>query len=140
MKIDFPRIPFIKDYKLFKQLAELGEKLVALHLLQSPGLEKPVAKFQGKDGNLVEKREYKDGRVYINDIQYFEGIDLEVWNYHIGGYQVLDKWLKDRKGRYLSAEDIKHYCRIVTALAKTIEIQKEIDTLYPGVEKNLIHG
>lgn len=56
----------------------------------------------------------------------------------IGGYQVLDKWLKDRKKRILSMEEIKHYCRVVTALATTIEIQAEIDMLYPDIEKNLI--
>jgi hypothetical protein len=59
-----------------------------------------------------------------------------VWNYHIGGYQVLYKYLKDRKTRML--DDAPRYCRIVTALSKTIEIQKQIDELYPEVEKELI--
>jgi hypothetical protein len=67
-------------------------------------------------------------RVYINETQYFENVVPDVWAYQIGGYQVLDKWLKDRKGRFLSAADSWHYSRIVTALAKTIAIQTEIDT------------
>lgn len=138
LKIDFPRVPFTKDYKLFQKLAKLGEQLVELHLLKSKELKKPIAKFQGRNDNLVEKREYKNERVYINDTQYFEGIKLEVWNYQIGGYQVLDKWLKDRKSRVLSAEDIKHYCKVVTALTKTIELQKQIDKSYPKVEQTLI--
>lgn len=140
LKIDFPRIPFTKDYELFKKLAELGQQLVDLHLLKSPELNNPVAKFYGQNGSYVEKREYeeKEQRVYINELQYFSGIAPEVWNYQIGGYQVLDKWLKDRKGRTLSAEDVKHYCQVVTALSKTIEVQKEIDKLYLRVEDALV--
>ena len=72
----------------------------------------------------------------MNTTQYFNGITPEVWNYHIGGYQILDKWLKDRKGRVLSAEDVKHYCRVATALARTIEVEVKIDELYLGAEKN----
>jgi len=66
--------------------------------------------------------------------QYFEGIEKDVWEYQIGGYQVLDKWLKDRKGRKLSLEEIKHYCQVVTALKRTIEVQAKIDDLYPEIE------
>ena len=78
----------------------------------------------------------KDGRVYINGGRWFEGVAPEVWEYRIGGYQVCDKWLKDRKGRMLQLDDIKHYCRVVTALSKTIEIQRKIDALYGEVEKD----
>lgn len=140
LKIDFPRVPFTKDYNLFKQIAELGEQLVNLHLLKSPELNTPISKFHGGNGNLVEKRmfEEKAKRVYINNQQYFDNIDSTIWNYFIGGYQVLDKWLKDRKGRNLSSEDIKHYCKIVSALSRTVEVQKSIDELYPGIEKSLI--
>jgi hypothetical protein len=140
LKIDFPKIPFTKNYQLFQKLAALGEQLANLHLLKSSELNQPIAKFNGKDGNRVQKPVYDDKqkRVYINGEQYFEGAEKEVWNYNIGGYQVLDKYLKDRKGRTLSAEEIKHYCHIVTILAKTIEIQKEIDKLYPSIEKELI--
>ncbi len=103
-------------------------------------LNDPICRFQGKGDNRVEKQTHspKEKRVYINKTQYFEGVEPEVWEYQIGGYQVLDKWLKDRKKRILSLEDIKHYCRVVTALAKTIEIQGEIETLYSEIEKNII--
>ncbi|MBW2002271.1 MAG: hypothetical protein JRI30_07135 [Deltaproteobacteria bacterium] len=70
--------------------------------------------------------------------QYFEGITKEIWEYQIGGYQVCNKWLKDRKKRFLSLDDIKHYCKIVTSLQKTIEVQKAIDDIYPEVEKKTI--
>jgi hypothetical protein len=88
--------------------------------------------------NKVEKVTYKEGKVLLNKDQYFEGVTAEVWKYQIGGYQVCDKWLKDRKGRMLSLEDIKHYCKVVTAINNTIEIQKEIDNLYPEIEKEFI--
>jgi len=80
----------------------------------------------------------EERRVYINKTQYIEGVEPEVWEYQIGGYQVLDKWLKDRKGRSLCLEHIRHYCRVVIALAKTIQVQAEIDILYPEIEQHLI--
>jgi len=125
LKINFPRIPFTKNYNLFKGMAEFGERLVDLHLLKSTELEPPLCKFQGKGDNRVEKIEYdeKEKRIYFNEKQYFEGISQVIWQYQIGSYQVCRKWLKDRKGRCLSLEDITHYCRIVAALQKTIEIQ-----------------
>ncbi len=139
LKTDFPRIPFTKDYKLFNNIAEYGKELIDLHLLKSKDLDQFVTKLQGKGDNKIEKLKYseKEKRVYINQTQCFEGITKEIWQYQIGGYQVCDKWLKDRKGRSLSLEDIKHYCKIITALQKTIEIQKTIDDIYPKVEKAL---
>ncbi|MBI5893254.1 MAG: N-6 DNA methylase [Deltaproteobacteria bacterium] len=134
LKIDFPRLPFTSDYKLFKKMAEYGEKLVGLHLLKGAEIDIPVAKFQGKGNDKVEKLKYEKGKLHINKDQYFEGISPEVWEYQIGGYQVLDKWLKDRKDRMLSLDDIKHYCQIVTSIAETIETQKEIDKIYQKVE------
>ena len=88
----------------------------------------------------VEKPVYKEKekRVYINAGQYFEGIEKEVWNYQIGGYQVMDKWLKSRKGRALSYEDIVHYCKIAAALQNTIAIQKMLDTLYSEAERSTL--
>ncbi|MEW6409289.1 MAG: type ISP restriction/modification enzyme [Nitrospirota bacterium] len=140
LKIDFPRVPFTKDYKLFSKMAELGEKLVDLHLMKSSELDPPVAKLQGKGDNKVEKLKYddKERHLYVNQNQYFKGITKEVWQYQIGGYRVCDKWLKDRKGRRLSLDDIKHYCKIITSLQKTIKIQKVIDNIYPEVEKETV--
>jgi len=139
LKIDFPRVPFTADYKLFKKLGELGKELADLHLLKSPALDPPVAKYQGSGANdRIEKITYKEDeqRIYINKDKYFEGVPPEVWNYHIGGYQVLQKYLKDRKGRNM--DDAPRYCRIVTALSKTIEIQVHIDEIYLEIEKELV--
>jgi predicted helicase len=139
LKIDFPRVPFTKDYELFKRMAEYGNRLIDLHLFKSSDLDLPIAKFQGKGNDRVEKVRYdnKAGLLYINEAQYFEGISNDVWGYQIGGYQVCDKWLKDRKGRVLSLDEIQTYCRIVTAIQKTIEIQKAIDEVYQKAEGEL---
>lgn len=140
LKIDFPRVPFTRNHELFEKAADLGRRLVDLHLLRSSELDQPIARFQGRGDNSVEKPRYNSSehRVYINGDQYFEGVAQPVWQYQIGGYQALDKWLKDRKGRKLNLEEIRHYCHVVTALVKTIEVQSEVDALYPEVEKNLI--
>jgi predicted helicase len=140
LKIDFPRIPFTKDYKIFFKMAEYGQILVDLHLLKSKELDSPIVKFEGKGDNKVEKLKYIENEklLFINKSQYFLGITNEVWQYQIGGYQVCDKWLKDRKGRTLSLDDIVHYCKIATALQKTIDIQREIDSIYPEVDKDII--
>jgi predicted helicase len=139
LKIDFPRIPFTSNYDLFIEMGKLGKELVALHLLKSSELDSPIAKYQGSgDNDRIEKVTYKEDeqRIYINREKYFEGVTPEVWNYHIGGYQVSHKYLKDRKGRMM--EDAPCYCRIVTALYKTIVIQKQIDNIYPEIEKILL--
>ena len=139
LKIDFPKVPFTKDYKLFKKMSEYGNRLVNLHLLKSQELDSPIARFQVEGGNRVEKPKYDDktGRVHINEEQYFEGIPQAVWSYQIGGYQVCDKWLKDRKERVLSLDEIQIYCRIVTAISQTIEIQKKIDEIYGKIENTI---
>jgi predicted helicase len=136
LMIDFPRVPFTKDYNLFKKMSEYGNRLLDLHLLKSSELDSPIAKFQGQGDNRVEKPRYDDKAeyVYINKTRYFEGITQDVWTYQIGGYQVCDKWLKDRKKRILSLDEIQTYCRIVTSIQKTKEIQKAIDLIFDRIE------
>jgi predicted helicase len=138
LKGDFPRIPFTRDFKLFLKMGEFGKRLVDLHLLKSKEIDPPIAKFRGKGESRVEKVSYQKSKSLINKDRYFEGVTEEIWKYQIGGYQVCDKWLKDRKGRILSLDDIKHYCKVATALSKTMDIQKEIDNLYPEIEKEII--
>jgi len=131
LKIDFPRVPFTKNYEIFKKIGLLGKELVSLHLLKSEKLNNPVSKFEGEGNNIVKYVKYDENKksVFINENQYFTNIDKEVWEYMIGGYQVLYKWLKDRKGRFLSLDEILIYAKIVTSLKYTIELQKEIDTI-----------
>ncbi len=137
LKIDFPRVPFTKDYLLFIQLGKLGKQLADIHLLKSKELDKTISKFPIGGSNKVEKPNYEGGKVWINKEQYFGDVKEEVWQYQIGGYQVCEKWLKDRKGRVLTLDEILTYCKIVTALSKTIELQNEIDKYFENVERTV---
>ena len=134
LRTDFPRVPFTADGALFRQMATLGRQLMDLHLLRSPALATPLVKYQGQGSDMVEKARYdaQTQRVYINADKYFEGITPAMWEYQIGGYQVLEKYLKDRKGRRL--DDPVRYIRIATAIAHTMDIQQQIDEIYPQVE------
>lgn len=80
-----------------------------------------------KDEILHFVQNDEQGRVYINPTQCFDSIPLEAWNFHIGGYQVLEKWLKDRRGRILTAADREHYRKVVKAIVETVRIMGEID-------------
>ena len=131
LKIDFPRVPLTSDRKLFAGLAEKGRELAALHLMESAALNTLVTTFTVSGSHRVEKVRYdkKTQRVFINKDQYFEGVPPQAWEFCIGGYQVCQKWLKDRKGRELSWEDQQHYQKIVVALQETIRLMGEIDAL-----------
>ena len=110
----------------------LGKELVDFHLLRTPRVDQFITGYPIAGDHLVEKVQYASGNVWINPIQYFEGVPEAVWNFKIGGYQVCDKWLKDRKGRKLSGEDINHYQRVVVALKETIRLMAEVDEAIPG--------
>ncbi|TAE97810.1 MAG: N-6 DNA methylase [Oscillatoriales cyanobacterium] len=136
LKIDFPRLPLTSDNEVFTTLAKKGEELVALHLMKSQKLNKVITKYPVSGDNAVTQVTYNESerRVYINKQQYFEGIFPEVWGFKIGGYQVLDKWLKDRKkaNRSLSFDEVLHYQRVVVAMKETMQIMAEIDDVIPG--------
>jgi predicted helicase len=127
LKIDFPRVPYPKDQKQFFELAKLGQELRRLHLLESPKIDKPITTYSESGDDIVEKVEFKDGRVYINKTQYFGDVPKEAWEFYIGGYQPAQKWLKDRKSRTLSAADIEHYQKIIVAFMETEKIMSSID-------------
>jgi predicted helicase len=141
LKTDFPRVPFTKDFKLFQSLAHKGAELVELHLLESNKLAKSIVKCEGSGNLRVLEASYdsKKLRVYVNPDKHFTGVPSDVWQYHIGGYQVAEKWLKDRKGRTLTSDEVAHYCKVITALAETIKIQETLDVLFKQVEKSLLN-
>lgn len=129
LKIDFPRIPLPESEAEFVRLGELGHQLIDLHLMHNADSWPLATQFpvggDCKVDNLKAVSNKDDGysvEVYINDTQYFSGVPTAAWNAYIGGYQPAQKWLKDRKGRNLSFEDIMHYCRIIYALAETQRI------------------
>jgi predicted helicase len=136
LKIDFPRLPLTRDNEIFTALAKKGEELVALHLMKSKNLNKVITKYPVNGDNAVSEVTYNESerRIYINKQQYFEGVPAEVWAFKVGGYQVLDKWLKDRKkaNRSLSFDDVLHYQRVVVVLKETMQIMAEIDEVIPG--------
>ncbi len=129
LKIDFPRVPLTGELDLFRVLAQLGGELTTLHLLESPKLAQPITELVGSRNPEVEKISWSQHTVWVNKAQTtgFQGVREDVWNFHIGGYQVCEKWLKDRKGRTLSKDDIVHYQKIVVALSETIRLMAEID-------------
>ncbi|WP_107806499.1 type ISP restriction/modification enzyme [Nodularia spumigena] len=135
LKIDFPRLPLTTNQTLFNSLAEKGEELVNLHLMKSTTLKNLITTFANEGNNQVSEVTYNSElqRVYINKQSYFTDIPQHIWEFKIGGYQVLDKWLKDRKNanRVLSDDEIIHYQKIVVALTETLRLMQEIDNLIP---------
>lgn len=155
LKSDFPRIPTPNDRATFADLVTLGRQLVALHLLrpdEAPILETPGIRFAGTGDARVEKGypKYENGKVMINGSRWFEDVPKATWEFHVGGYQACEKWLKDRAGkggkkpslgRVLTDEDILHYRRVVVALTETRHLMAEIDAViekhggWPGAFK-----
>ena len=129
LKIDFPRVPYPKNAQTFWQLVKLGGDIRQVHLLESPVPEKYTTQYPVSGNNLVDKIKLEDGKVFINETQYFNNVPAIAWNFYIGGYQPAQKWLKDRKGRALDFEDILHYQKIIAALAKTDKLMKDIDKI-----------
>jgi type I restriction-modification system DNA methylase subunit len=127
LKMDFPRINFVKNYEVFVNISDIGRALIDLHLMTTK--LKTNVTFDVAGTNAVKLVKYQEGRAYINEAQYFDGIPEGVWNFYIGGYQVLDKWLKSRKGRELSSIEIEHFLQVVEVIKKTIKFMKEIDGL-----------
>lgn len=129
LKIDFPRIPYPKDVDTFWKLVNLGGEIRELHLMESPALEKYITQYPVDGSNVVGKPKYENGKVFINDTQYFDHVPQVAWDFYIGGYQPAQKWLKDRKERTLEFADILHYQKIIIALSETDRLMKEIDQI-----------
>ena len=128
LAIDFPIIPFPTSKDNLSSLISLGNKIKKAHLMEFK--EKVDTCFEySNDNNVVEKCKFENGSVIINNSQEFSNVTADDWNYTIGGYQVLHKWLKDRKGLNLTSEDITHYEKIIFAIRKSREIMAEIDSI-----------
>ncbi len=134
LKIDFPRVPYPKDKETFWQLVKLGGELRQIHLMESPKVDQYITNYPIDGNNEVGKVKYENEKVWINESQYFDKVPQIAWEFYIGGYQPAQKWLKDRKGRTLSYEDILHYQKIIVALTETDRLMKEIDSI--KIEKN----
>lgn len=132
LKIDFPRVPYPEDKAVFWKLVDLGRELRSIHLLESPKVHDFITTFSEGGSNVVEKGypKYKDGNVSINESQYFGNVTAVAWNFYIGGYQPAQKWLKDRRERELSTEDIAHYQQMIVALSETDRLMGEVDDVW----------
>jgi hypothetical protein len=152
LRRDFPRVPLTSSLELFRKLVAVGTQLTLLHLLETPeGVQSSIS-YPVPGRNVIEpghprylapgeadpatSTPLQAGRVYISGDkpkakergQYFDGIPPDVWSFHIGGYQVCEKWLKDRRGRVLSPDEIDHYGNVISVLVQTIHHAAEIDS------------
>jgi len=129
LKIDFPRIPYPPSPEVFRQVSEKGEQLRRVHLMEPAAIGDAPYTYEGEGDDVVASGypKWDSGKVYINKDQYFTDVPKIAWEFHIGGYQPAQKWLKDRRGRLLSFDDIIHYQRIVKILSETDRIMKEIE-------------
>ncbi|MBD2139378.1 DNA methyltransferase, partial [Anabaena sp. FACHB-1237] len=129
LKIDFPRFPLTSNAVLFWELVIKGDILVKYHLMQETGTEISTYPIAGSD--IVEQVKYHENhqQIWINSEQYFDQVSPQIWNFYIGGYQVCQKWLKDRKGRQLNFDDISHYQNIISIISETMKIMADIDKI-----------
>ena len=139
LKMDFPRIPFADDFSIFRELSAIGTELAEFHLMKKSCADSPVS-FPEPGNDTVENVRFvsdenrQTGSVFINRNQYFANIPVSAWEFCIGGYQVLDKWLKSRKGRLLTYQEREHFRNIVSILSLTGEYMENIDKIW---QKNL---
>jgi len=140
LKIDFPIIPYPEDANKFWEFVRLGGLLRSFHCLDDSVEPLITVSYPCQGNNQIVRKltktspgfelmneETKTGKVWINDEQYFDNVPELAWNFYIGGYQPAQKWLKDRKDRTLSYDDIEHYQKIIAALVETDKIMEEID-------------
>ena len=137
LQSDFPIIPYPNSADYFFSIAEKGKELRELHLMKTIKQQDIITQYPVYDANndnIVLSRKFVEndndtGRVYINETQYFDNVPKDVWEMFISGYQVADKWLKDRLNKKLTNEEIIHYQKMIVAIKRTIEIQEDIDNI-----------
>jgi len=129
LKIDYPRIPYPPSPAVFRRVSEKGEQIRRLHLMEPAAIGDTPYPYRGDGDDVVASGypKFESGKVHINKDQYFADVPEIAWGFHIGGYQPAQKWLKDRRGRSLSWDDIGHYQKIVKILAETDRVMKEIE-------------
>lgn len=142
LKSDFPRVPLPPNVEVFAGLVDLGSRLRQLHLLSSPLVQQFITHYPIAGSNTIDNPYYQataphpitgaaQGRVYLNDAQYFDQVPLVAWSFYIGGYQPAQKWLKDRKHQTLNFDDIEHYQQMIVSLTQSYYIMQQIDEQMP---------
>lgn len=138
LKIDFPRIPYPENKEEFERIVSIGNKLRKLHLMEE--IPPQTTSFDIEGDNAVSEIRFEkeipdqvgddiSGKVYINKTQYFGNVPELAWNFYIGGYQPAQKWLKDRKNRTLTFDDISHYRKIIAILIETHKLMQTFDEI-----------
>jgi hypothetical protein len=122
-------VPFPKDKDIFWKLAILGTKLRGLHLLDDAIIKTSITTYPISGSNKIDKVAYKNGDVYINDTQYIGGVPIAAWTFWIGGYQPVQKYLKDRKGKVLTSAELENYEKMIVALTETSKVMDQIDEI-----------
>ena len=125
LKRDYPRVPIIENQEMLEKYASAGEKLRKLHLMETP-VQKDLGIESDNNNLVIEQVKYQNGKVYINKNTAITGLNEGIWNFYIGGYQVLDKWLKSHKGESLDREKFTHIKKIAGIIEETIKIQKSL--------------
>ena len=129
IKIDFPRVPYPTSPDVFRRVSEKGEQLRRLHLMEALAIGDTPFPYEGEGDDVIVAGypKFDDGKVRISADQYFDAVPEIAWGFRIGGYQPAQKWLKDRRGRALSWEDIGHYQKIIKILTETHRIMETIE-------------
>lgn len=140
LQIDYPKIPFTVNFKLFKTLSDIGKTLVELHLLTAKELSKPLIKFNGKGNNKVSEIDFKetDEQLHINATQYFSGISKEMWEWEVGKNKPIQRWIKNAKDKELGLNETIEFGKICSAIKLTFDKQAEVDEHYEEILKDLI--
>ena len=125
LKIDFPRIPYPENNGEFERIVAIGNKLRKLHLMEE--IPPQTTSFDIEGDNIVTEVRFETEKVYINKTQYFANVPELAWNFYIGGYQPAQKWLKDRKNRTLTYDDISHYRKIIAILIETHKLMQKLN-------------
>ncbi len=144
LKIDFPRVPFTRSYRVFAKIADMGKTLVELHLVNEKCylLKETISKYFSDTSDRIENVSYNESekRVYINPGSFFTNVTPEVWNYRIGGYQALKKFLEDLRKANREMDDSKYFTYVISVIHHTIQTQKQLDEVFPQVEDDLIEN
>ncbi|TXJ39692.1 type ISP restriction/modification enzyme [Brachyspira pilosicoli] len=131
LKYDYPRIPFTDDSSLFSSLSSLGSALIDLHLLKK--VPAPSSSYPVSGDDNIDFCKFEDSKIKINSSQYFDNVKEEVYNYSIGGYKPIEKYIKARET--LTLNSIMHIQKVISVIEKTIELQKSIDEVYKKIDK-----
>ena len=129
LALDFPRVPVPPSDDVFRHVSQCGRQLREVHLLKSELLKELDTTYPIAGTDTVDRYTFEDGKIWINCDQYFGNVPEASWDLLIGAYRPAQKWLKDRRSKTLSYEEISHYRKVIAALTHSLQICAEIDLL-----------